>query len=770
MSRTLGKVILLLAIAVGLVSRAQASSTATITLNGAEQQGDANTITVSFNGYVETVHYGQYSTIASIASALGGMFTRDYAQAGLSAQVLCGGSTSTVTFKLQGTATFGALDVTGSTTSFQLTSSGFSSQGSSISDTGTVTLSVGGMVAASTNYGAGATPSSVASGLAAGVTSGSLVNVTATGDGVYLQAKTTGSGTNYGYTVETTSYDSADFGQPSFVYPAVTGNLDGGGDAGSGSPQTVYSYAAGYDGAGNVTSYNDLVTGSWTFGYDGLNRLSSGTPGAGAPGGYAGMHLCFNYDAFGNRTQADLQPAACNPGSDPTNASYNAANQVNGLSHDAAGNVLNDGRNQYLYDPEGRICAVSTSYNGTTIMTGYLYDAGGARVAKGSIQTWGSCDPAVNGFHTMTAYVLGPGGEQVTEASVDANNNLTWVHTNVWEGGAVLATYDNNGLHFYLNDPLGTRRVQTNYAGVTEQSCQSLPYGDGETCSPSEHLFTGKERDSESGNDYFGARYYASSMGRFLSPDFGGPMPNMPDAVPWADFENPQSLNLYSYVGNNPLTGTDDDGHDYYLMGGSQCGQNGINCDQQGYVLGADGNRSVVTDQALANGTYGANFDSNGNLTSITTGQGTFGAQFFDASPNTPSAIVPADEPISGWSQSFIQQTNAYNQGAKPMMDVLALNAAAGMGITALSELTLEGGMTTLGNITATPTSGEVASAQNTLATGGRKGVERAIRALAKRIAEHQEKLKTIKGNPGSIERELATWRRQIIALQQVLR
>ena len=33
------------------------------------------------------------------------------------------------------------------------------------------------------------------------------------------------------------------------------------------------------------------------------------------------------------------------------------------------------------------------------------------------------------------------------------------------------------------------------------------------------HKFTGKERDAESGNDYFGARYYASTMGRFLTPD-----------------------------------------------------------------------------------------------------------------------------------------------------------------------------------------------------------------------------------------------------------
>jgi RHS repeat-associated protein len=42
--------------------------------------------------------------------------------------------------------------------------------------------------------------------------------------------------------------------------------------------------------------------------------------------------------------------------------------------------------------------------------------------------------------------------------------------------------------------------------------------------------FTGKERDTESGNDYFGARYYASSMGRFMSPDWD----SKPQAVPYA--------------------------------------------------------------------------------------------------------------------------------------------------------------------------------------------------------------------------------------------
>jgi len=68
---------------------------------------------------------------------------------------------------------------------------------------------------------------------------------------------------------------------------------------------------------------------------------------------------------------------------------------------------------------------------------------------------------------------------------------------------------------------------------------------------------TGKERDSESGNDYFGARYYASSMGRFLSPDWSAKV--MP--VPYAKLGDPQTLNLYAYVGNNPLSRTDPTGH-----------------------------------------------------------------------------------------------------------------------------------------------------------------------------------------------------------------
>jgi RHS repeat-associated protein len=188
-----------------------------------------------------------------------------------------------------------------------------------------------------------------------------------------------------------------------------------------------------------------------------------------------------------------------------------------------------------------------------------------------------SCDTTQNNFNPTTSYILGPGNEQLAE--------LAWTggvpapaHTNVWAGGQLASTYSNADpinypagiLYFHLTDWLGTRRVLTDQSGNLAQTCDSLPFGDGESCptTPTEHLFTGKERDAESGNDYFGARYYASSMGRFMSPDWSAKI----EPVPYSKLDNPQSLNLYAYVGNNPLGGVDADGHAIHLCTGAEQG------------------------------------------------------------------------------------------------------------------------------------------------------------------------------------------------------
>ncbi|MFZ0304505.1 MAG: Ig-like domain repeat protein [Terracidiphilus sp.] len=344
----------------------------------------------------------------------------------------------------------------------------------------------------------------------------------------------------------------------------------------------VYTYSATYDGVGNVSSYSDstynggsimgawnMATGSGTSGYDSLNRLVAAQA---ASGSYAGQYLCYAYDSFGNRTAQYQQNTAC-PAQETSLAptdTYSVNNQVtwvqnsapSGFQYDVAGNVIEDNLNKYFYDSDGHICEVQNLLVGS--MTGYLYDAEGNRVAKGEVTIMGSCDPASNGFTLTESYVLGQGGQELSMF----NGSGQWQRSNVFGASKQLATFDTLGLHYQITDPLGTRRMQVSSVGQPETDIQSLPYGD-QLNSYSDPLapataddatplhFTGKERDTESGNDYFGARYYASSMGRFLSPDWA----SNPEAVPYGIYTNPQTLNLYNYMRNNPLSGVDKDGH-----------------------------------------------------------------------------------------------------------------------------------------------------------------------------------------------------------------
>src|SRR5713101_3941602 len=75
-------------------------------------------------------------------------------------------------------------------------------------------------------------------------------------------------------------------------------------------------------------------------------------------------------------------------------------------------------------------------------------------------------------------------------------------------------------------------------------------------CQPSNTK--GKERDTETGNDDFGARYYSNRFGRWLSADWS----SVPVAVPYANLSNPQTLNLYAMVSDDPESFADLDGHD----------------------------------------------------------------------------------------------------------------------------------------------------------------------------------------------------------------
>jgi RHS repeat-associated protein len=93
----------------------------------------------------------------------------------------------------------------------------------------------------------------------------------------------------------------------------------------------------------------------------------------------------------------------------------------------------------------------------------------------------------------------------------------------------------------------------TSVNGYPVWSATYLPFGQewNPQATVNHYKFTGKERDSESGLDNFGARFDSSSMGRFMSPDIGA-----------LHLGNPQSLNRYAYALNNPMFYIDPDGED----------------------------------------------------------------------------------------------------------------------------------------------------------------------------------------------------------------
>jgi len=281
--------------------------------------------------------------------------------------------------------------------------------------------------------------------------------------------------------------------------------------------------SGGYAGNGNILTANDSVNGNWTYSYDAFNRLATAT--------VTGQAYTYAYDRFGNRWQQN--------GPHSSSVGFDANNHIvpgNGVTYDADGNTTNDGSLGYTYDAEGRIATAGSSYT-------YTYDAGGRRVRKAS---------AANTLD----FLYDAAGNEIAQVSSIG----TWMRGEIYADGHHLATYNNSTTYFNHTDWLGTERARSTSAGALYETCTSLPFGDGLTCSggdPSPMHFTGKERDTESGLDNFGARYDSSQYGRFMTPDWSA----KPQGVPYATLNNPQSLNLYSYVQNNPETNRDVDGH-----------------------------------------------------------------------------------------------------------------------------------------------------------------------------------------------------------------
>jgi RHS repeat-associated protein len=327
--------------------------------------------------------------------------------------------------------------------------------------------------------------------------------------------------------IETTGYNNRS---------QITSIIDAKGASTLFSKTYSYADASGYNN-GNILSIGDALssTRNQTFSYDPLNRILTGSQADNA------FNITYSYDAWGNMKESgtsNFQPVydLSNRIQSPPNCS-----PVAQYCYDAAGDLLIDNKGHaYTYDAESRIKSVDGA------VATYTYGPDGERVRKDA-----------NGVATEYVYFQG-------NAIAEKNPNTGAWTDYIFGYGKRLAkdtSTNGTGAQYYQDDHLGSARIMTDSAGTVISNCTFNPFGEQVGCSPdnpsNHYRFTGKERDAESNLDDFGARYFSSSMGRWMTPDWSA----RPVTVPYAVFGDPQSLNLYLYVRNDPVSVADADGH-----------------------------------------------------------------------------------------------------------------------------------------------------------------------------------------------------------------
>lgn len=268
----------------------------------------------------------------------------------------------------------------------------------------------------------------------------------------------------------------------------------------------------------------------------------------------------YQYDTIGNlKDKADLLMTygANGTANNDTNGPHQARN-VGGYTYgyDSNGNLTNDGARNYTWDASNR----PSSINVGALTESYRYNADGARVRTSSSQetrlyledVWEETTAGA----TRSTYMLNNQPVAVREVQ-GSTNPVTYLH----------------------GDQLGSVSIATTSAGAVASRQEFDPWGKVRPyviprtpITQTKRNYTGQILDS-SGLLFYNARYYDPGIGRFISADTIVPGANdltvwPSDAFAFAVWNtgydgpaNPQSLNRYSYVDNNPLSGTDPTGH-----------------------------------------------------------------------------------------------------------------------------------------------------------------------------------------------------------------
>ena len=339
-----------------------------------------------------------------------------------------------------------------------------------------------------------------------------------------------------------------------------------------------FFYDASYYANGNVdtlklySAYNDSMASSidlkFKYNYDESDWLIKADflePGGG------GIDLSFNldmtYDKDGNILTLQRYGASNNLVDSfaydyitGTNKLKKVSGSLDQFTYDANGNVLKDdltGPYDFKYDHRNLLLEFkSVEVENGDDWTRLYYDEVGNRVRKLTMRT-SAKDPAdpdwdnPGGDQTWTIvrdeyYVRDASGKEVM--IYDGSQLRQW---NVWGNGNEGRIKSNGQKNYYLKDHLGSIRAVLDESRNVISAQDYDPWGhlyEGRVYNSdtSTYKFTGKERDKNTGYDYFGARYYMSKIARWTSID---PL-----------FEKHYDYSPYNYVLNNPLNLIDPDG------------------------------------------------------------------------------------------------------------------------------------------------------------------------------------------------------------------
>ncbi len=288
-------------------------------------------------------------------------------------------------------------------------------------------------------------------------------------------------------------------------------------------------------------------------------------------GSYAQWGLSFSYDRYGNllkeQSTAGSVGTTCLAVSTSTNQVTGtcALPSLSTYSYDANGNMLKDGANTLTYDAENR--TTNAAQSGSSVAD-YVYDGNGLRVKK--------CVPSCSSSTTTTRYIYS-GSSVIAEYENGAAPSAP-TREYLYAGGLKVATVTGSTPMYHLRDHLSVR-VNTDTSGMLIGEQGHYPFGDNwyMNSTTSKEMFTTYERDPETGsgttgtgNDYAMARYNVNRLGRFSSTD---PLSG--------NINNPQSLNRYAYVTNDPINANDQSGMDATAVGTQpgNCTMDGITAD-----------------------------------------------------------------------------------------------------------------------------------------------------------------------------------------------